>query len=498
MQRRKFLKYSSLAGGGLFANSFLAGWMLSNTSCKKDHHRGLMSKPVWIKETDFGQALQLPAEVGSQTSLTAQTTSMNLNQSTKEVLGYQANQMLGPTIRVQKGDQVNIVVHNQLAEVTNIHWHGLKIPAEMDGHPVQLIQPKQQFNYRFNVQQRVGLCWYHPHPHHLTAKQITKGLAGLFIVNDAEESSLQLPAGKYELPIVIQDKRFQADSISYNPSASEMMSGFLGDTICVNGVVGATHSIDSKFYRLRIVNASTARIYNIALSDGAQFYLIGNDGGLLQSTISLKEILLAPGERIDLLIDFSKYALNSEVFLVSNQFDGGDAQGKQAFKLLKFIVKNKVQESFTVPTTLSNLMLPSAASQKNRVFDISNAMEHHGYPMNTGMPMKHRINGKLFDLDRVDEVVNANSLETWVFDNSKGDELHPMHIHGVFFVPLKREGGRNKLIESEKGWKDTILVNPGEKVSVLVPFENLKGKFVFHCHNLEHEDDGMMLQYQLI
>jgi len=134
---------------------------------------------------------------------------------------------------------------------------------------------------------------------------------------------------------------------------------------------------------------------------------------------------------------------------------------------------------------------------KTKTFSISNAMEHHGVPMNNGMRMYHRINGNLYDSKRIDETVAANTNEVWVFDNSKGDEPHPMHLHGVFFQVLERAGGRGSLIATENGWKDTVMVLPGETVKVIVPFGSNKGKFVFHCHNLEHEDDGMMLQYQI-
>ncbi|MBL0098416.1 MAG: multicopper oxidase domain-containing protein [Bacteroidetes bacterium] len=165
---------------------------------------------------------------------------------------------------------------------------------------------------------------------------------------------------------------------------------------------------------------------------------------------------------------------------------------------MKFKITSNVTDTFTVPAILSNVTtVPASSAVKTRTFEISNAMEHHGYPMNNGMQMRHRINGKLFDSNRIDENVSPNTNELWVFDNSKGGEPHPMHLHGVFFQIVQRSGGRSSLIASETGWKDTVLVMPGETVRVIVPFESNTGKFVFHCHNLEHEDDGMMLQYQL-
>jgi len=333
----------------------------------------------------------------------------------------------------------------------------------------------------------------------MTGKQVFQGLAGLFIINDAEESALNLPSGQFELPLVIQDKRITNNGITYNPAMEEVMAGFMGESIVVNGVYSPYTEVATRYYRLRILNGSNARVYNLAFSNNADMAIIGNDGGLLKNPVTAKEILIAPGERLDVLINFAGNTIGTEIFLVSKEFaSGGDAQGKQSFRIMKFKIATSITDTFTVPANLSAMTTIAASSAvKTRTFDISNAMEHHGYPMNDGMQMRHRINGKLFDSSRIDENISANTNEIWVFDNSKGDEPHPMHLHGVFFQVLGRSGGRGNLIASENGWKDTVLVMPGETVRVIVPFENNTGKFVFHCHNLEHEDDGMMLQYQL-
>ncbi|OYW82160.1 MAG: bilirubin oxidase, partial [Sphingobacteriia bacterium 32-37-4] len=297
----------------------------------------------------------------------------------------------------------------------------------------------------------------------------------------------------------IQDKRISDSGITYNPSMEEVMSGYMGESILVNGVSSPFTEVETRFYRLRILNASNARIYNLAFSNNSDMIILGNDGGLLKNPVTVKDILIGPGERLDILINFSGLVIGTELFLFSKEFtNGGAAQGKQTFKIMKFKVTTTVTDMFSVPANLSSInTIPASTALRTRLFDISNAMEHHGYAMNDGMTMRHRINGKLFDGNRLDESVTANTNEIWVFDNSKGDEPHPMHLHGVFFQVLERNGGRGSKIASENGWKDTVLLMPGETVRVLVPFENNTGKFVFHCHNLEHEDDGMMLQYQL-
>ena len=499
MKRRDFIKITGLSTGSVLAGGTIAGFLAAGSGCKNDRHMGMMTKPVMVTEGDFSKLLSFPAQAGANQTLTAQATTASIKGTNIPVLGYQPNSLLGPSFRINKGDAVNILLRNNLSEHTNIHWHGLKVPALMDGHPDQLANAGGTFSYQFTVNQRAGLSWYHPHPHQATGKQVFQGLAGLFIINDAEETALNLPSGQYELPLVIQDKRITANGITYNPSMEEVMAGFMGESVLVNGVFAPYTEVATRYYRLRVLNGSNARIYNLALSNNADMIIIGNDGGLLKNPVSVKDILIAPGERLDVLVNFGAVAVGTEIFLVNKEFgNAGDAQGKQGFKIMKFKVVVAATGSFTVPATLSVVTTLSASSAvKTRTFEISNAMEHHGVPMNDGMRMRHRINGKLFDSNRIDENVTANTNEIWVFDNNKGDEPHPMHLHGVFFQVLQRSGGRGNLIVSENGWKDTVLVMPGEVVRVLVPFENNTGKFVFHCHNLEHEDDGMMLQYQL-
>jgi FtsP/CotA-like multicopper oxidase with cupredoxin domain len=272
----------------------------------------------------------------------------------------------------------------------------------------------------------------------------------------------------------------------------EVMAGYMGESILVNGVFSPYTEVATRYYRLRILNGSNARIYNLSFSNNADIIIIGNDGGLLKNPVTVKDIMLAPGERLDVLVSFSGVSIGTDIFLLSKEFAfGGNAQGQQSFQIMKFKVTAAVADTFTVPSNLSVInTVPASSVVKTRTFEISNAMEHHGYPMNDGMRMRHRINGKLYDSSRIDEMVKANTNEIWLFENNNGDEPHPMHLHGVFFQVLDRTGGRGNLIASENGWKDTVLVMPGEKVRVIVPFENNTGKFVF-------EDDGMMLQYQL-
>lgn len=497
MKRREFIKNTGLGAGGILTAGSVATIL---AACNKNNMMSgngtnMGGQAVPVTEGNFSRLLPVPNTVSGSATLTAQATTANINGSNISVLGYQANGILGPSIRVNSSITANINFQNNLSEKTNIHWHGLKIPANMDGHPEAVVNPGSGFNYQFAINQRAGLCWYHPHPEGATARQAFQGLAGLFIINDAEEAALNLPSGIYEIPLVIQDKRLTASGIAYNPSMGEVMSGYMGETIIVNGEASPYTEVATRYYRLRILNGSNARIYNLALSNNADLIIIGNDGGLLKNPATVKSILVAPGERLDVLVNFAGLPIGTEVYLESRMFDnGGSAQGKQGFKIIKFRVIQTVSDSFTLPVSLSAVnSIPASSSSKTRNF-IINAMQ-----MSSGMNMTgiHRINDKTYDKNRIDENVSANATEIWVFDNSQGDEPHPMHLHGVHFQVLERSGGRGQLTASESGWKDTVLVMPRETVKIIIPFSTLTGVFVFHCHNLEHEDDGMMLQYQL-
>ena len=501
MKRRHFLKLSGLGTGSAIVGSSVAAFL---AACNKSSVNmvgknttdmmgggGMMGYPVIVTEGNYTRLLPVANEMGTSGTLTAQNTIANIKGSNVNVLGYQANNILGPTMRLNSGSTGSFNLQNKLSASTNIHWHGLKVPANMDGYPDDVANANGSFNYQFTVNQRAGLYWYHPHTDSGAGKQVFQGLAGLFIVNDAEEAALNLPNGINEIPLVIQDKRISSSAITYAPSMMDVMTGYMGDSVIVNGVWSPYKEVSTRYYRVRILNGSNARIYNLALSNNADMVIIGNDAGLLKNPSTVKSVLLAPGERLDVLVNFSGLSAGTELYLENRVFAGaGSSQGKQAFRIMKFKVTTVVADTFSVPATLSKITtLNAASSVATRNFDISDSGMMGG--------MQHTINGKVFSASRIDETVKANTNEIWVFDNTKGSEPHPMHIHGVQFQILERTGGRNGLIASEAGWKDTMLVLPKEKVKVIIPFGNITGKFVFHCHNLEHEDDGMMLQYQL-
>lgn len=480
-----------LAGTSLLA--VLA--VLACTKCRKmDMSNAAIARTV-AESSAFVSPLAVPTILdGVSAGLTAQPGTASLGSGiTVNALGYGKAPILGPTIRVNQGEQFNLAFSNNLAESTNIHWHGLEVPASQDGYPTDVTVPGGTFQYSFPVKNRPGTYWYHPHPDMATASQAYRGLAGFFLVSSAEEEALGLPTGEYDVPLVVQDKRLEG-GLNYNPDMGDRTIGMFGESVLVNGTIGPVLEVATRTYRFRLLNGSNARIYNFALSTGAKFQLIGTDGGLTDAPLELSAILLAPGERADVLVNFSGLAVGTELYLQSNAFTGTPSQGKQSFKILKFKVTRQESDNFTSPVSLMPVE-PLAASQAvaTRSFNIGHMMEHGGM---SGMVM-HPLDGKTFDPSRRDEVVKAGTVEIWEFDNTDGTETHPMHLHAGQFQVLDRSGGRGVVQSWEKGWKDTVLAFPGEKVRIIVRFPDNKGKFVFHCHNLEHEDGGMMLNYEI-
>jgi FtsP/CotA-like multicopper oxidase with cupredoxin domain len=451
----------------------------------------------------FKNKLPLPGEISQKSfDLSASPAEVRLSESLN-LSGFQFNNTLpGPTIRHNRGSELDIRFNNDIGQESIIHWHGLIVPPDMDGHPKDAIS-NGTYDYQFGLNQRAGTYWYHPHPHRITGEQVYRGLAGLFIIEDEEEKALNLPGGNYEIPLVIQDRRVnETGEVIYNPSMLDrMMTGYLGDTILINGAPYPYHEVEPGMYRLRILNGSNARIYNIAFQNDLPFTVIGTDGGLLPEAIETDELLMAPGERADILVDFSGLEKSSIQF-ISKPFDvpsGGGMMGMQnmmggggpdqgtGFTLMEFnFGETTHQDPVDLPQQLTPASFPDESSA-DRTREIRLAME---------MMNGHTINGRQFEMERVDERVEQGSTEIWEFVNTS-NVPHPMHVHAVQFKVLDRSGTRG-LTPTESGWKDTVLVMPGETVRVIMKFDAQKGLYVFHCHNLEHEDNGMMANLEIV
>jgi FtsP/CotA-like multicopper oxidase with cupredoxin domain len=416
---------------------------------------------------------------------------------------------LGPILNLQKGQNVRIHFTNELPESSIIHWHGLHVPVAADGHPRLAIDPGETYIYDFTVADRAGTYWYHPHPHGRTANQVYAGLAGLIVIHDDEELGLGLPSGEYDLPLVIQDRRFNDDNqLSYDiDMMMDQMMGFLGNQILINGMPDFHLPVKTHPYRLRLLNGSNSRIYKLAWQDGTPLTVLGTDGGLLEKPVQRDYITLAPGQRLELWVDFSKNKAGESKQLVSLPFNafGGEA----AYAIFAAEIEQEVSHAFVLPKQLTAIAGHDAA-------DAVNQKSPRSIEMAMGHGRGWTLNGRTFDMKSVarDEIVKLGDLEVWEFENVIGNGMgmmggmnlpHPMHIHGLQFQVLERQistaglGAWETLQPGfvDEGWHDTVLVMPGEKVKVLLKFEDFTGLYLYHCHNLEHEDMGMMRNYRV-
>ena len=396
-----------------------------------------------------------------------------------------------PTIRARRGEQAHIRLLNHLPEPTIVHWHGVIVPAYADGHPRDAIGAGASFDYEFPIVQRAGTFWYHPHAHHRTAGQIQRGLAGFFIIADEEEDALGLPSGPREILLLLQDREGDAAAaFRYAPTTADLRTGMLRDVPFGNGVRLPTLHVSGQRYRFRVLNASQARVYLLALDNGAPLSVIGNDGGLLPSAAEVESVFLGVGERIDFLIDFAAFPAGTRLMLKSLPFslpsapDGRYPQGLEMDLLELVRTGDGGANDPPLPAVLSSVPgLGPAVAEREFVFRSTEDM--------------HQINGRSFEMDRVDEQIPFGQVEQWVFSNDS-TLPHPVHLHGSHFQIVSRSGGRNLVFPYEAGWKDTVLVMPLETVRVLVQFDRYPGTFLLHCHNLQHEDMGMMLNVEVI
>jgi FtsP/CotA-like multicopper oxidase with cupredoxin domain len=478
LDRRVFIRNLALTGGSLAGAGLL-------TSCAGEEH--LMSHDAPVLGARTGTTTRYPLHVPATVSPSGLTleaapgTLPILPGKSTPVWRYSGNPggLYGPTIVANAGDNVAITYVNRLPQASIVHWHGVLPPPASDGHPRQAVAANGgSYAYAFSIAQRAALDWYHPHPHMYTGEQVYRGLAGAFILRDATDTGvagnpLGLPFGKYEVPLIVRDASFDS---SGNFQFSNKSSGFWGNTPLVNGTFSPKLDVDKAVYRFRLLNGCNARVLRLALSSGAAFTLIGNDGGLLDVAASVTEITAAPGERFDLLVDFRGLAAGTSVLL--RDLDA-------TWDVLAFVGTGATAGTGAgvIPAgTLSSISPLAGPTTPTRTFSFD------------GMT---RINGKIYDMANDGFSVPLNTTELWRFVTN-GNGPHPVHVHGVQFQVQRRIGGRGTLCPWERGWKDTVLVNDGETVDVLVRFSAHTGQFIMHCHQLAHEDAGMMANFKVV
>jgi len=440
------------------------------------------------KSIKRGNPLRFPPELQPGESLVFKSSNIEVwPGTTTEVLALN-NSYPGPTIRVKKGEDFSVLFVNQHSVESTIHWHGILAPELMDGQPKDAVLPGKSYTYSFPIIQRAGTYFYHSHVHHFTAEQVYKGHAGFFIIEDENESKLGLPSGAFDIPLLIQDRHsVYKPHFTYSPTNMDVMQGYLGDIPLINGTPEAYFDVQKTLYKFRLLNGSNGRVYKIAFSDNSNFWIIGTDSGLKDEVVETNSFFLSPGERVEILFDFVNYNIGQSINLISQSYNGPGNQGNQ-MNLLRFNIVGNNSSGGVVPSSLPTINYYSINDKKRtRVFSLSQKMG-----MGTG---RHLINGVSYKIDRIDEIVPHNEIEEWKFINQTMN-FHPMHVHGVMFQVYARNGVTN-LPPNDKGWKDTVLVNGDETVQALVKFSDYSGQYLIHCHNLEHEDDGMMLNFKV-
>jgi len=462
---------------------------------------------------DFTSPLNIPPELHGRLEQGKRVFDLNLQHGTTQffqglntaTIGINSA-FLGSTIRTNKGEKVVLNVKNQLNENSTLHWHGVHLPAKMDGGPHQVVEKGQTWRPEFEINQPASMQWYHSHAYHRTGVQVYHGLAGLFYIDDPASQQKALPDdyAVNDIPLVIQDRNFNQDgSFRYIGSMHEQMAGIQGSEILVNGVVRPKLNVTHKQTRFRILNGSNARIYNLEFSDQRAFIQIASDGGLLEQPVRLQAIRLAPGERAEIVVNFgndqdvllrhsplpSQAPMQGMMGMMSRMMGGDD----RPFNVMRFVSKKPEGDIRKLPAQLA--VLPdwiSASPDKVRRFDLDVRMGMMGRSSGGN---GFTINNASYDPERIDEIVRLNDVEVWEFKNNS-PLAHPMHIHDIQFHILTRNGKPPAL--NERGLKDTVLVNPNETVRVITKFENYaddSAPYMYHCHNLEHEDKGMMGQF---
>ncbi|HMQ75951.1 MAG TPA: multicopper oxidase domain-containing protein [Flavobacteriales bacterium] len=404
---------------------------------------------------------------------------------------------LGPTLILHQGDSARIRVHNHLSQVTSMHWHGMRVPGWADGGPPREVLPGETWSVEFPVRHPAATFWYHPHPDGLTAEQANLGVAGTIVVRDTVEAALDLPRnyGVDDLPVVIQDRRFA-------PNGNFVFAAY-GDSVLVNGTPHAYVDCPAQVVRLRLLNGSNARVYQLGFDDGRTFHVIAGDGGLLSAPVPTDRLPLSNGERAEVLLDLTGMegdslhlmSFGSELPVTvpgaNNPIWESSVLNGVDFQVLRIRVGPPTPGAVTaIPGTLVTLSPPDEADAVRTRTKILAGMGMVGMGMFT-------INGLMFDPAVVNDTMLLGTAEVWEIENIS-NMAHPMHLHGGSFFILDRDGAPPAAWEA--GPKDVVLVDAGASVRIIMRFEDLSDgwPYMYHCHNLMHEDNMMMLQYIVV
>jgi blue copper oxidase len=459
------------------------------------YSNGIAQNPLLIPDTLNGLNFNLNVQTGTVQFYSGYNT---------PTYGMNGN-FLGPTLFLNKDDTVLLNVTNNLIFETTMHWHGLHVPPELDGGPHQIIMPGTTWSPRFRVMNNAGTYWYHPHGNGSTELQVTKGLAGMIIIRDPVESALTLPRtyGVDDFPLIVQSRCF--DNLY-------QIAGFTHDdtVMMVNGTIDPALQVPAQMVRFRLLNGSVDRSYLFGLSNDANFYQIATDGGLMESPNDTNRLMLSPGERAEIVADLSGLQ-GQTIYLMSYAseipngimgsadvsmgmatlpgYNANPLNGNDFVVLELNVVAPTASPVTTIPAILSSYTpLLEGTENTTRSFSFS--------PQNMGpqemIEGPFTINGASFEMDSINVVTWLNHTEIWELTNTTA-VAHPFHVHDVQFYILDRNG--LPINNSERGQKDVVLVKPSESVRIITKFEDFHNAaipYMYHCHLLHHEDEGMM------
>jgi blue copper oxidase len=441
---------------------------------------------------------------------------------------------LGPALRLRRGQSVMLDFTNQLSDATTVHWHGLIIPGDVDGGPHRPVAPGQHWRPTLSVDQPAATLWFHPHFYPTTAAQVTKGLAGLLVIDDEDTDRLRLPSrwGVDDIPLIIQDRRFRPDGQFFERmNLTAVTNGYVGDVPLVSGVRYPEAHTTRGWVRLRLLDGSNARSYALQASDGRSLFVIGSDGGLLESPVELKQIMIHAGERFEVMVDCRSGApfdlvtlpveepimrlppFDGPVPLVTIRPDGAEGPGQLPASLAKLpavpaelppvsqqLVMNMFRdEDGMMPLTMAGLPMAPAKTGKLDpavVARITKLIVDQPELTRAAQLAANRLNGKPFALGEPDFAAPRGQALRWQISEASDRMLHPVHVHGCQFRIVSQSGQPPEPYRA--GWKDTAPISAGSVSEILVSFPRPAGPdapYMAHCHILEHEDSGMMTQF---
>ena len=449
----------------------IAEWVTDDSVDDSEHVNALAIPPVLEgDERDGIRQFELTLQEGSRSFIEGSST------PTWGVNG----DFLGPTLRMRRSDVVQMSVSNSLPDATSIHWHGMHLPAEMDGGPHQMIDAGTTWTPTWTVDQPATTLWYHPHPHGETADHVWNGIAGMMILDDDTEVSLPHEYGVDDIPVIIQDRRFNDDG---EFERREYAFGYFGNRIMVNGTIGARLDVTHSRMRFRILNGSNTRWYNLAFADDRRFQLIATDSGYVEDPApELTSLLISPGERAEIVVSFQP---GDDVMLQNRSattWQLRDYGTEHDFDVIRFVATASLVEGDDTALPTTSRELPGADGTE-RSFTLNG---------------HDSINDRTMDMSRIDDVVTADAVEIWDVSASNF-ATHNFHIHGVTFEVLDFDGEEPPV--HQRGPKDTVQLPRGTTVRLLVPFPPFTDEhmpYMYHCHVLQHEDNGMMGQFVVV